>query len=133
MGRTKASRTVGTSGELRRHRRHRVLTRVSIRYGDLGDAAFEVRDLSLEGIFLCSGLLYELGDQLALHITLPEGYELECGGEVVRVEVGLPGQGQGMGIAFRDLADADRAVIEKLLVREGKGRNVVPAPLALRA
>jgi hypothetical protein len=117
----RSPKTPAASADLRRSRRdrERLPVLVSVRYEDEGDCAFEVRDLSREGMFLCSDLLYELGDRVRLHVVLPGGHEFECGGEIVRVEVGLPGQGQGMGIAFVDLAEAHRDAIDRLLPREG--------------
>lgn len=73
---------------------------------------FEAADVSPGGAFLCSDLLFEIGEVLNLNIELP-GRQIRARGRVVRVSRGgTPDQPPGMGIEFVDLSPADRAAVQ---------------------
>ena len=73
---------------------------------------FEAADVSPGGAFLCSDLLFEIGEVLNLSIELP-GRQVRARGRVVRVSRGAtPDQPPGMGIEFVDLSPLDRAAVE---------------------
>lgn len=109
------------AGNKRRHARHAVELPITI-----SDAAnrvvaviqLDTQDLSAGGAFVCSNLLFEIGEVLALAFTLPDGRSVRASGKVVRVarDTGddvVP----GMGIQFVDLSEADHEAIAKLLAR----------------
>lgn len=85
-----------------------------IQSGILLDSA----DVSEGGAFLCSDLLFEVGDLLNLEISLPDGHVVKATGKVVRVSRSrgketLP----GMGIEFVRLAMNDRRAIAASLAQ----------------
>jgi len=76
---------------------------------------FESADVSPGGAFLCSDLLFEIGEVLNLNIELP-GRKIQARGRVVRVSRGTtPDQPPGMGIEFVDLSPGDRAAVQAAL------------------
>jgi len=82
----------------------------------VGGLRFDAADVSQGGAFLRSDLLFEVGELLRLEFTLPSGRVIKAQGRVARVSRDqaadrLP----GMGIAFVDLAEADRKAIETFL------------------
>jgi Tfp pilus assembly protein PilZ len=77
---------------------------------------FEAADVSPGGAFLCSDLLFEIGEVLNLNIELP-GRQIQARGRVVRVSRGsTPDQPPGMGIEFVDLSPGDRAAVQAALI-----------------
>jgi hypothetical protein len=67
-------------------------------------------NLSVGGAFFDKTIPEPVGKVVQLRFTLPGvSAEISCKGEIVSA------QGMGMGVKFRDLADADRQTIEKLL------------------
>lgn len=87
----------------------------------VSDAANKVRaairfgaaDISAGGAFLCSDLLFEIGEILNLIIELPASQRIQARGRVVRVARGATSDHPpGMGIEFVDLSPADRATVE---------------------
>jgi hypothetical protein len=112
-------------GNLRQHARSPVELPISI-----SDAAnrveghieFNTQDLSVGGAFIRSDLLFEVGEELQLDFTLPDGRAVRARGKVVRVardsgDDVIP----GMGIAFSALTDADRDAIRALCTRGSHG------------
>jgi Tfp pilus assembly protein PilZ len=104
--------------DMRKHSRRRVELPVLV-----SDAAnkvkaairFEAADVSPGGAFLCSDLLFEIGEVLNLNIELP-GRQIQARGRVVRVSRGSTrDQPPGMGIEFVDLSPADRAAVQAAL------------------
>ncbi|HEY4183901.1 MAG TPA: PilZ domain-containing protein [Polyangia bacterium] len=78
---------------------------------------FGAADVSLGGAFLCSDLLFEIGEVLNLTIQLPDSRQILARGRVVRVSRGATDeQPPGMGIEFVDLSPVDRAAVEAALV-----------------
>jgi Tfp pilus assembly protein PilZ len=80
---------------------------------------FGAADVSIGGAFLCSDLLFEVGEVLNLTIQLPgpQGRQVLARGRVVRVSRGATTeQPPGMGIEFVDLSPVDRAAVEAALV-----------------
>jgi uncharacterized protein (TIGR02266 family) len=79
-----------------------------------GAIRFGAADISAGGAFLCSDLLFEVGEVLKLNIELPGSKStIQARGRVVRVSRGAtPDQPPGMGIEFVDLSPADRAAVE---------------------
>lgn len=76
---------------------------------------FEAADVSPGGAFLCSDLLFEIGEVLNLNIELP-GRQIQARGRVVRVSRGSsPDQPPGMGIEFVDLSPGDRAAVQAVI------------------
>jgi uncharacterized protein (TIGR02266 family) len=87
-----------------------------------GRIEFNTGDLSVGGAFIRSDLLFEVGEELQLDFTLPEGQIVRARGKVVRVardsgDDVIP----GMGIAFVTLADSDREAIRALVTRGTHG------------
>jgi hypothetical protein len=73
---------------------------------------FGAADVSLDGAFLRSDLLFEIGEVLNLTISLDRDRHVLIRGRVVRVSRGTNAdQVPGMGIEFVDLSSADRAAI----------------------
>jgi len=70
-------------------------------------------NVSAGGLFLEGTLPHPPGTVVRLRFSLPgDPYVIETKGEIVNI----PGEeGRGMGLHFVDLADADRARIERLL------------------
>jgi Tfp pilus assembly protein PilZ len=84
--------------------------------------AFDTQDLSVGGAFVRSDLLFEIGEELKLAFTLPDGTLVAARGRVVRVardagDDGVP----GMGIEFAALKDPDRDAIQALVTRGAHG------------
>jgi Tfp pilus assembly protein PilZ len=78
---------------------------------------FGAADVSVGGAFLCSDLLFEVGEVLNLTIQLPSSQQILARGRVVRVSRGAtPDQPPGMGIEFVDLSPVDRAAVEAALL-----------------
>lgn len=87
-----------------------------------GHIVFNTGDLSVGGAFIRSDLLFEVGEELQLDFTLPDGRVVRARGKVVRVardsgDDVIP----GMGIAFVALTDADRDAIRSLVTRGSHG------------
>ncbi|HJZ86743.1 MAG TPA: PilZ domain-containing protein [Polyangia bacterium] len=83
-----------------------------------GGLRLDARDLSLGGAFLRSDLLYEVGEELQIQIQIPGGRAIVARARVVNVSrEQSDGQTPGMGIAFVDLADADREAVRAHLAR----------------
>jgi uncharacterized protein (TIGR02266 family) len=87
-----------------------------------GHIEFNTQDLSVGGAFVRSDLLFEVGEELQLDFTLPDGQSVSARGKVVRVardsgDDVIP----GMGIAFVTLPDADREAIRALCTRGSHG------------
>ncbi len=112
-------------GNLRRHARSQLELPITV-----SDAAnrvegqidFNTQDLSVGGAFIRSDLLFEVGEELQLDFTLPNGQLVRARGKVVRVardsgDDVIP----GMGIAFVTLADSDREAIRALVTRGAHG------------
>lgn len=83
-----------------------------------GTLCFDTCDLSVGGAFLRSDLLFELHEELDLHLDLPGGGHVVARGRVVRV-VREPSEGTvaGMGIAFTEFAERDRDAVRAFLAR----------------
>jgi hypothetical protein len=79
----------------------------------LGHILFDTLDLSAGGAFIRSDLLFEVGEELQVGITLPSGRVIQARGKVVRVvrDVHDEGVAAGMGIQFVQLSDADQHAI----------------------
>jgi Tfp pilus assembly protein PilZ len=74
---------------------------------------FGAADVSVGGAFLCSDLLFEVGEILNLQIELAPSRRISAVGRVVRVSRGTPQDPvAGMGIEFVDLSPADRAALQ---------------------
>src|SRR4051794_39458621 len=73
-----------------------------------GELRLDTRDLSLGGAFVRSDMLFEVGDELHLALTLPSGRAIEARGQVVRLQRARTAEA-GMGIAFTEMSDEDRA------------------------
>lgn len=119
------SRSSRRRGDLRKHARAPVTLPVVV--GDPGQQVeakieFDTRDLSIGGAFVRSELLFEVGEELALELRLPDGHKVAAKGKVVRVsrdsiDDALP----GMGVAFLMLPEADREAIRALVMRGSHG------------
>jgi uncharacterized protein (TIGR02266 family) len=117
--------SAASRGNLRQHARSPVELPITV-----SDAAnrveghieFNTQDLSGGGAFIRSDLLFEVGEELQLDFSLPDGRSVRARGKVVRVardsgDDVIP----GMGIAFVDLGDADREAIRALCTRGSHG------------
>jgi c-di-GMP-binding flagellar brake protein YcgR len=81
---------------------------------------FDSADVSGGGAFLRSEMLLEVGEQLVLQFSLPNGRVIRARGRVVRAtrETGEPGgkeRPSGMGVEFIELSAEDRAAIDSQL------------------
>jgi Tfp pilus assembly protein PilZ len=89
-----------------------------------GHIQFDTQDVSVGGAFIRSDLLFEIGEELALAIKLPDGKVVQARGKVVRVtrDTGEDGpSGAGMGIQFVSLTDLDREAIIAMVARGSHG------------
>ena len=83
-----------------------------------GKVRFDSHDLSVGGAFLRSDLLFEVGEEVRIDFTLPEGHRVHARGRVVRVSRERDGgQVPGMGIEFIALADSDRDAVRAFIAR----------------
>jgi uncharacterized protein (TIGR02266 family) len=74
-------------------------------------------NLSVGGAFFAQTIPLPLGTRVALRFTLPgDAQEIACDGEIVTAKE------LGMGVQFIELADADRARIERLVKRLAQQR-----------
>lgn len=74
---------------------------------------FGAADISEDGAFLRSDLLFEVGETLNLEVQLSPDVRLRTRGRVVRVS--RDEAAPGMGIEFVDLSPADRSALEQAL------------------
>jgi hypothetical protein len=105
-------------GEQRAHARRALELPVLVdRMGNRvrGAVRLDVRDLSLGGAFVRCDLLFEEGELLDLTFALPGGGSIQACGRVVRVARVPSEEEAGMGVAFEQLAEADRATLGALL------------------
>jgi uncharacterized protein (TIGR02266 family) len=72
------------------------------------------QDISAGGIFVATHELMEIGTQVSVSFALPAVGEIKADGKVVWVRQPLEGE-PGIGIRFEQLADADRALIERFI------------------
>jgi hypothetical protein len=109
--------TAASRGNLRQHARSPVELPITV-----SDAAnrveghieFNTQDLSVGGAFIRSDLLFEVGEELQLDFTMPDGQvrvARDSGDDVI----------PGMGIQFVALSDADRDAIRALCTRGSHG------------
>ncbi len=77
---------------------------------------FSTQDLSVGGAFVRSQLLFEIGEVLQLHFSLPDGRAIKSTGKVVRVarDAG-DDMVAGMGIEFVELSERDRLALQRLV------------------
>jgi Tfp pilus assembly protein PilZ len=83
---------------------------------------FDSADVSGGGAFLRSDMLFEVGEELLLQFSLPDGRQIRARGRVVRTtrEVRDPADERGervsgMGVEFVELASEDRDAIDAQL------------------
>jgi c-di-GMP-binding flagellar brake protein YcgR len=82
---------------------------------------FDSADVSGGGAFLRSEMLLEVGEQLMLQFSLPNGRAIRVRGRVVRAtretasEPGGKDHPSGMGVEFLDISAEDRAAIDAQL------------------
>jgi hypothetical protein len=109
--------------EMRRFDRRRASFAVTVRAaGGKVDGMIHLTsaDLSEGGAFLCSELLFEVGDPLELEIALPSGSPIKASSRVVRVSRDTSGETPpGMGVEFTQLAPGDRRALVAALIRAG--------------
>ena len=81
----------------------------------------DARNLSEGGLFLCSDMLLEVGEDLILEIPHPDGTTTQTHGRVAWVTrgEGAPGSA-GMGIEFARLSPTDRRTLADRLRALGK-------------
>ncbi len=87
-----------------------------VRFGDdsgLGDIILDSKDLSENGAFVSSEILFEIGEELKLEFVIPGTKRtIRARGRVVRVNrANDSGLGPGMGIEFLDLSEQDRRAL----------------------
>jgi uncharacterized protein (TIGR02266 family) len=79
---------------------------------------FDSADVSGGGAFLRSDMLFEVGEQLLLQFSLPNGRTIRARGRVVRATRDQDDNKErmpGMGVEFIDLSAEDRAAIDAQL------------------
>jgi len=83
-----------------------------------GKIRFDSRDISVGGAFLRSDLLFEIGEELRIEFSLPEGPRVRARGRVVRVSRERDAEHvPGMGVEFTDLSDSDRDAVRAFIAR----------------
>ena len=81
-----------------------------------GKVRFDSKDLSVGGAFLRSDLLFEVGEEVRVEFSLPNGHRIHGRGRVVRVSRERDeGQEPGMGIEFIALTDPDRDAVRAFI------------------
>ncbi len=81
-----------------------------------GKVRFDSKDLSVGGAFLRSDLLFEVGEEVRVDFSLPNGHRIHGRGRVVRVSRERDeGQEPGMGIEFIALTDPDRDAVRAFI------------------
>ena len=112
-------------GNLRKHVRSSVSFGVTVSDAAnrvSGTIVFDTQDISAGGAFIRSDLLFEIGEELAVAFTLPNGAEISSRAKVVRVSRdGDDGSAPGMGIQFVQLSESDRDAILALVQRGSHG------------
>jgi len=121
---------------MRRFDRRRAVFPVTVRTaGGKTEGAIHLdsADLSEGGAFLCSELLFEIGDTLDLAIPIPAGHQIKATGRVVRVSQSRGRESApGMGIEFIQLSLADRRTLAAALAaagadpKQGSGKREPP-------
>ena len=81
---------------------------------------FDAADVSGGGAFLRSDMLFEVGEELMLQFSLPDGRAIRVRGRVVRATSDVRGDDgkerfAGMGVEFVGLSAEDRAAIDAQL------------------
>jgi hypothetical protein len=85
-----------------------------------GSILFDTQDISVGGAFIRSDLLFEVGEELGVAMTLPTGHVVNARAKVVRVARDS-GDDAGMGIQFVQLSEADREAVLALVQRGSHG------------
>lgn len=80
-----------------------------------GAIRFDLRDLSLGGAFVRSGLLFEVGEEVEMEFQLPGGPLVQARGRVAWVARDPAPRDAGMGIAFSEMSEADREAVRAWL------------------
>jgi uncharacterized protein (TIGR02266 family) len=77
-----------------------------------------ITNISRTGVFIKSASVLPVGTEVSIHFTiLMDGIEtIEGTGEVVRHESDPP----GMGVAFKELSEDSRVLIERLMASHGR-------------
>jgi uncharacterized protein (TIGR02266 family) len=78
------------------------------------------QDISEGGLFIATYDVKEMGSEMAVSFTLPDGHFVSCVGVVrwIREYNTLtPDVHPGMGVQFRELSDEDRKAIERFLTQ----------------
>jgi hypothetical protein len=84
----------------------------------------ETNDLSASGMFVCSDVLLEPGQNLWVSFTIPNGPKLVVRGKVVRGHLGGDGKPSGMGVEFVDLTAREEAWLRKFTSDENGQMNL---------
>jgi Tfp pilus assembly protein PilZ len=83
-----------------------------------GKIRFDSKDISIGGAFLRSDLLFEIGEELRIEFSLPEGPRVRARGRVVRVSRERDvGHVPGMGVEFTELSDSDRDAVRAFIAK----------------
>ncbi len=115
--------------ETRRFSRRETLIPVVVRAaGNKVEAGIRLDslDLSEGGAFLRSDLLFEVGEELSLDISLGTGQVLTATGRVAWVTRGTDVTAAGMGIAFTRLPEETRRSLASSLRELTRGGRKIP-------
>ena len=97
----------------------RVPLALSVRVAEPAGARYHTRDLSWEGLFLCTARPLELGEELELSLELGTGASLKATGVVARTQivqmVGEQPLLSGMALRFTRLEPGDQERLKRLV------------------
>jgi c-di-GMP-binding flagellar brake protein YcgR len=101
---------------MRQFERHPAALPVTVRMSRVegeGSMHLDTADLSQGGAFLCSDLLFEVGEELEVEIALPSGAVVKTAARVARVARREADAVPGMGIEFTGITAQDRRLIQE--------------------
>lgn len=94
--------------ERRQADRKKLIVNVDFEGGDATGIA-NTRDIGIGGLYMATGADFESGTRLRLHLTLG-GREISLDGTVAYTD-----PGQGIGVRFQNLSEADENLLKKEL------------------
>ena len=84
-------------------------------------------DISRKGLFVSTFARVSIGARVTLKFRLPEGLVI-CDAEVKRVRTAADGVTGGLGLAFVNLSELDRSLVERYCPPMVHHSDVVPKP-----
>jgi uncharacterized protein (TIGR02266 family) len=101
------------AAETNKRREERIPVDLWIEVSREGDLYYQrASNLSVGGAFFAQTIPLPVGTRVALKFTLPgDEHEISCEGDIVSAKE------LGMGVAFVNMADADRARLDRIIER----------------